>query len=365
MAAALLTLLAAMWAGLLRMDLEIPMLQPGLSLAHGPLMVCGFLGILIGLERAVALDRWWAYGAPLLTAAGTLCMGAGIAGRLGPGLILLGSAALVANFVVIVRRQTALFMLTMALGAWAWFIGNIIWYSGAEIPTLVHWWAGFLVLTIVGERLELSRLSSTGSGPGSGAKYVLASGGIYLAGLMYASVDMVPGLRVAGLGMLLFTLWLLRNDVARRTVRLAGLPRFIAIHLLCGYFWMAVGALLWIRADRLFVNSEWQAFHYDAMLHSIFLGFVFSMIFAHAPIIFPAITSRPLAYRRRFYVHGGMLHLALLLRIGSDLTGNFVTYRWSGLLLVLAILVFLANNALSMLAGARQLTTPASPPALG
>jgi hypothetical protein len=105
LAAAFLALLAAMWAGLLRMDLEIPMLQPGLSLAHGPLMVSGFLGVLIGLERAVALNRWWAYGASVLTAAGALCLGAGVAGGTGPGLILLGSAALVTNFVVIVRRQ--------------------------------------------------------------------------------------------------------------------------------------------------------------------------------------------------------------------------------------------------------------------
>ncbi|MBI2819289.1 MAG: hypothetical protein HYX73_04850 [Acidobacteria bacterium] len=361
LAAAFLTLLAAMWAGLLRMDLEIPMLQPGLSLAHGPLMVCGFLGILISLERSVALHRWWAYGAPILTAAGSLCLVAGVGGRTGPLLVLLGSVALAANFVAILRRQMALFTLTMALGALAWFIGNIFWNSGAEIPTLVHWWAGFLVLTIVGERLELSRLSS----PSSGTKYFLVSGGIYLAGLIYASVDLVRGMPVAGLGILLLTLWLLRNDVARRTVRLAGLPRFIAIHLLCGYFWMAVGAVFWIRADRLFVNSEWQAFHYDAMLHSIFLGFVFSMIFAHAPIIFPAITSRPLPYRRSFYAPGAMLHLALLLRIGSDLANSFVAYRWSGLLLVMAILLFLANNALSLLAGARQVATPASPPALG
>ena len=361
LAAALLALLAAMWAGLLRMDLEIPMLQPGLSLAHGPLMVCGFLGILISLERAVALNCWWAYAAPLLTAAGALCLAGGVGGRTGVLLILLGSAALVANFVVIVRRQMALFTITMALGALAWVVGNFFWYSGAEIPTLVHWWAGFLVLTIVGERLELSRLAS----PNSGTKYFVVSGGIYLAGLIYASVNMLRGLPLAGLGMLLLTLWSLRNDIARRTVRLGGLPRFIAIHLLCGYFWLAVGALFWIRADRLLINSEWQAFHYDAMLHSIFLGFVFSMIFAHAPIIFPAITSRPLAYRPAFYAHGVLLHLSLLLRIGSDLTASFVFYRWSGLLLVLAILVFLVNNALSLLAGERRDSTPFSPPALG
>ena len=352
LASALLTLLAAMWAGLLRMDLDIPMLQAGLALAHGPLMASGFLGILISLERSVALNRWWAYGAPALTALGTLCFVIGLPGRAGPGLIVLGSAALVGNFLVILGRQPALFTLTMTLGAVAWLIGNLFWFSGAAIPSMVHWWAGFLVLTIVGERLELSRLSS----PGARQGYFLLFSGLYLSGLIWASLDGLRGLQIAGAGMFLLTLWLFRNDLARRTVRLPGLPRFIAVHLLCGYFWLAVGAVLWMRADRLFLNSEWQAFHYDAMLHAIFLGFVFSMIFAHAPIIFPAITGRPLAYRGAFYAHGALLHLSLLVRIGSDLTGSFVPYRWSGLLNVLAILVFLANNAYSLRIGVRSPT---------
>ena len=332
------------------------MLQAGLALAHGPLMISGFLGILISLERAVALNRWWAYGAPVLTALGTLCVVAGRADRAGPLLMVLGSAALLGNFVAILRRQAALFTFTTAMGAVAWFIGNLLWFSGAEIPAMVHWWAGFLVLTIAGERLELSRLSSQGSG----VKYFLPFAGLYLAGLIWASLDGLRGLQAAGLGMFLLTLWLARHDIARRTVRLPGLPRFIAVHLLCGYFWLAVGAILWMRADRLFVNSEWQAFHYDAMLHALFLGFVFSMIFAHAPIIFPAVTGRPLDYRGSFYVHGVLLHLSLLLRIGSDLAGNFVFYRWSGLANVLAIGVFLANTAYGLRAGVQR-ETPASP----
>lgn len=353
-----------MWAGLLRMDLQLPMLQAGLALAHGPLMVSGFLGTLISLERAVALDRWWAYGAPVLTALGTLCVVTGTAGRAGPLLITLGSAALIGSFLTILRRQAALFTLTMALGAVAWFIGNLLWLSGAEIPSMVHWWAGFLVLTIVGERLELSRLASSGSRSGTGGApgqvYFLPAAGIYIAGLILATLDGFRGLQVAGLGMLLMALWLARYDVARRTVRLPGLPRFIAVHLICGYFWLAASAFLWLRADRLWSDSQWQAFHYDAMLHTVFLGFVFSMIFAHAPIIFPAVTGRPLAYRPVLYVHGALLYLSLFLRVGSDLAGNFVFYRWSGVLNVLSMVVFLLNTAYGLRTGIQQETWSAA-----
>jgi hypothetical protein len=41
-------------------------------------MVCGFLGTLIGVERAVALGSLWPYAAPLLTAVGALCLLAGL-----------------------------------------------------------------------------------------------------------------------------------------------------------------------------------------------------------------------------------------------------------------------------------------------
>jgi hypothetical protein len=80
LAIAMTALLAGLWAGLLRLGWDWPRLRPGLPLAHGPLMVSGFLGTLITLERAVALGRRWTYLAPLLTGAGTLALMAGIGG---------------------------------------------------------------------------------------------------------------------------------------------------------------------------------------------------------------------------------------------------------------------------------------------
>jgi hypothetical protein len=61
----------------------------------------------------------------------------------------------------------------------------------------------------------------------------------------------------------------------------------MAVCLIAGYVWLAVGGILWLLFAQLFGAGP----RYDAMLHSIFLGFVFSMIFAHAPIILPTITG--------------------------------------------------------------------------
>ena len=71
MAMGILALLAAMWAGLLRMGWSWPPLRPTLPMAHGPLMISGFLGTVIGVERAVALSalgdkyRWTYLGSDL------------------------------------------------------------------------------------------------------------------------------------------------------------------------------------------------------------------------------------------------------------------------------------------------------------
>jgi hypothetical protein len=81
------------------------------------------------------------------------------------------------------------------------------------------------------------------------------------------------------------------------------------------------------------------------MLHAIFLGFVFSMIFAHAPIILPTITGLALPFANAFYLHAGLLHVSLFLRVAGDLAWSRSLQQWGGVLNVLSILLFLMNNA--------------------
>ena len=69
---AILGLLAALWAGLMRLGWQLPALAPSLAMAHGPLMISGFLGTLITLERAVAMKQKWMYLPPLLSGLGWL-----------------------------------------------------------------------------------------------------------------------------------------------------------------------------------------------------------------------------------------------------------------------------------------------------
>jgi hypothetical protein len=134
----LLALLAVLWAGLLRIGWAVPSFAPGLALAHGPLMVAGFLGTLISLERAVALERRWAYLAPLLHALGAL-LALALPGPLGPLLITLSACMLVLMFEAILRRQPALFTGVMLAGALIWLISNLLWLFGRPIAAVVPW----------------------------------------------------------------------------------------------------------------------------------------------------------------------------------------------------------------------------------
>lgn len=338
---ALLGLIAAMWAGWIRLGWDWPPIQPSLPASHGPLMVVGFLGTLIALERAVALRQRWMYFGPLLSGIGGLVTIIGIPGLLGPSLMALGSLVLVAILIVILRQHIALHTVAMALGATSLAIGTILLFIGWSIPRIVLWWEAFLVLTIAGERLELGRLLKLSKGIVWAFSAVTA---LSLLGLATSTISLIWGTRIFGLGLLGMAAWLLRYDIARHTIRQNGLARFAALSMLSGYGWLAIGGLL-----ALIYGGQAAGPVYDALLHSVFIGFVMTMIFAHAPIIFPSILGLPISFSRLFYTHLILLHASLLLRIIGDLAMVMPLRRWGGFLNGIAILTFLVITIVSML----------------
>jgi hypothetical protein len=364
-----LALLAGLYAGLARIGWTLPPPAASLAAVHGPLMVAGFLGTLIGLERAVALaqglDRAGgaqtpatsgrapsgaaALGAasgflyPALSGIGALALMGGLGGPWAPMLIAAASGGLVGLSAAITRRQPALHHAALTLGALSWLAGNALWLAGWPVYRVVAWWIAFLVLTIAGERLELSRVlrPSHASRVSFGAVAFLLLAGVTLGVWMPAA-----GARLAGLALVAVAAWLFQYDVARRTIRQGGLTRFIAAAMLSGYAWLAAGGVLFaVLGGRLVAGPP-----YDAALHAVFVGFVFSMIFGHAPVILPAVLRVAVPYRAWFYAHLLLLHLSLALRVGGDLLGWWGVRRWGGLLGAAAILLFLALTAASAIA---------------
>ena len=338
------SLFAGLAAGLARLGWPFPTPVAELALLHGPLMASGFFGTVIGLERAVALSRRWAYFGPLLTglgaAAGIFCAPFAAA----PILVVTGSAVMTAVSVAFFRRQRELFTLTLALGAVCWLLGNLLWLAGRPIYVSVPFWIGFLVLTIAGERLELSRVLP----PSAAARRVfIASLFMLLAGIAVSTFAWTGGTLLLGAGLLILSLWLMRQDVARRTVKGRGLPRFIAVCLLTGYFWLAVSGLAVLVSGGLGYGGA----SYDAALHAVLLGFVFSMVFGHAPIILPAVLRVAVPYTPYFYLPLALLHLSLLIRLTGDWMMLPQWRAWGGALNGIALLAFVLGTIAAVVRG--------------
>jgi len=209
----------------------------------------------------------------------------------------------------------------------------------------VSWWMAFLVLTIAAERLELTRVlprSRLGTG------LFMAVLVVFAAGLLAGGLGSRVGVVLLGVSLLAMAAWLVRYDIARRTVRMRGLTRYTAACLLSGYVWLAVSGSLMLWYGPVFAGP-----YYDAILHSVFLGFVFTMIFGHAPIIFPAVLGLAVPYRGSYYVHLGLLHVSLLLRVGGDLWGGWTMRQWGTGLNAVAVLLFFANTVTAVIGGLR------------
>lgn len=325
-AAALVT---GVWSGLLRLGAAS---SPVPAMAHGPLMISGFLGTVIALERAVASRTRWAFVAPALCGSGAVALVAGqpLVGAL---LMTLGSALIVLVQVSMLRRGVELHLVVLTLAAVSCFIGNAALAAGRPVFDVVAFWLAFLIGTIGAERLELNRLL-----PRTPLIRAVFLAGLAFIGLgaLLSLVNRDLGLRLLGGGALVVALWLLRYDIARRTILQTGAVRYIAAALLGGYGWLALGGALALWSGNPLAGPS-----YDALLHAMLVGFVFSMIFGHAPIIFPAVMRVKIPYHPAFYLPLLVLHASLALRVTGGLGERFTWLSHGGLINAVALLLFI------------------------
>ena len=329
-------------AGLARLGWAMPALAVSAVPLHGPLMIGAFFGTVISLERAVAIGRGWAYLGPLLAGAGGMAALFGEIG-IGAGLLLAASVLLLAASLDVWRRQRALFTFTLAVGAACWAAGNALWLAGRAVHDSVPWWLAFLILTIAGERLELSRFLP----PSPLATRAFAALLVVIVGGLLLGTHSPWAVQLFAAGLLALAAWLFKQDIARRTVRGRGLTRFIAMCLLAGYAWLAIGSAVMLATGGLVPGTPAS----DAALHAIALGFVFSMVFGHAPIIFPAVLRVAVPYHPSFYAPLALLHGSLALRLAGDAWGWADGLRVGALLNALALAAFILGTLTAVLRG--------------
>ena len=304
-----ISLITGISGGLLRAGASLPALsqQPWAHHAvalHAALMVCGFLGTVISIERAVALRLVWAFVAPWACAVGALCLLNGQP-EWGAWAFELGALVFLVVNVLIVARQAAPHTWLLLASALAWVWGNTLFLQRGLVDATLSAWFSFLVLTIAAERLEMSRLLRR-------KPYVqpvlIGIVTLLLLAMGLAAWQPMIGGALFGVSLLLLAVWFGLFDIARHTVRTKGLSRYMAICLLTGYAWLAVAGLCWAA-----YACGWS--YRDASLHALGLGFIMSMVMGHAPVILPAVAGIKLHFDRRFYVPLVALHLSLFVRL--------------------------------------------------
>jgi len=303
--AAAASLVAGLTGGLARLGVVAPV--GDMADMHGAIMASGFFGTLISLERAVADGRLAALLVPAVSAAGAVLLLAGCAEATAP-LFLVAGLGLTLLTGLAAFKLPKLFTLLMTVAAALWPLGTAFWMTGRTLAEVGYVWLGFLILTVVAERIELSRLMR----PTLAARALL----VVLAALFAVALWLGQpweGSALLSLSLAGIALWLLREDIALRTVRTHGFARFSALLLICGYLWLIVAAAgLWLLPPGETVHGH------DAAIHAIAIGFILSMVFAHAPIILPAISGAPVRYVPILYLPAALLQLSIGLRIVFD-----------------------------------------------
>lgn len=384
LAPAAVSLLAGLNAGLGLADAGAPIDSPRLEGVHGMLMMLGFLGTLIALERSVALRRSWGFLAPGLLGAGGLALVLPLPLLVGQVLLVAGCAAFVGVYAALFARSRDDLVLAQGVGAFYALVAAGLWLV-VELPDLTPWLISFLVLTIAAERVELARIAMPAGATASLTLFALL---LTVTLVLDLTVPML-GRFLFGLLLLVLVAWLVRHDVARRTIRSRGLPRFSAAAMLAGYAWLAVAALTWYASALAPVFApvlpEWLAWlvpsdlhsalgsaarsgalrlphsevAYEVGLHAAFVGFALSMVIAHASVILPAVLKRPLPYRRIAWVPLVALHGALVFRlVAAVVDGLGPAWRAGALATAVALLLFAVTAALTSLTASRHARVP-------
>ena len=339
-----LAMLAGIAGGLVRVGVAIDAPQSAIA-RHGALMVAGFLGTVISLERAVAVGGRIALLAPATAAVGVAALLFQIE-RVLDASFLLAPVLLVALSAEIVRRQFALHTVLLLVAAMAWLAGNALYVAHVDIVAVAGWWFDFLVLTVAAERLEMTRLMKRSP---LATPLFLALTVVLIVGSVAVAFWPARGAYGYGTALVGVAAWLYRYDLARRTIRTTGYSRYAAVALLAGYAWLVVAGLAWVAGP--IVGSATL----DIALHALGLGFVVSMIFAHAPVIVPVVAATRLRYTPLLYLPLALLHASLILRFGSG-WGNIALLRWGSIGNASAILLFAATVVWSLRTPERKIS---------
>jgi hypothetical protein len=328
---AMFCLLSGLWSGLNRIGWDLAILP--ITAHHGAIMVGGFLGTLISFEKIIPLKKKSLYLIPVLNALSVLFFFVNQP-KIAIYTLVVSSTSLAFVFLYYFRTQRTIIYILMLFGAICWLVGNVLLLTKFFYPLAFPWWTAFALFIIAAERLELMKFLPVSKLNRNIFAILLMT---FVVGVLFSFHG--TGNLICGFSLIGISLWLMRHDMIAINLKKRNMPKFIAVTLLCGYVALLLTGIFFFT-----LSDQWLT--YDAIVHSFFLGFVFSMIFAHGPIILPGIIGIPAtAFNKILYIWLGVLQISWVVRIFADVTVEMDIRKVSGLLSAIAILGYFITMA--------------------
>ena len=265
------------------------------------------------------------------------------------GSALIATAGLLFMWFMISRRNPGsadikfimgISLLALALGAI-----SVSFKSATSSPSVALLMLSFPVIYIFGERIELGLMRGIKHSYMLSMKIsaVLIPSLLFISSILQNEIEIRLLFDLALVPMFLFVSVVSVFDPVLRIRHPRGkLQKFMGAGILSSYIWIWIGLILYI------IQANVSHGYMDAATHAIALGFIGSFIIAHSPVIFPLILKIRADTSKVTFSPIVALNLAVVLRVGGDLSamvwkyGNFLSYL-SIYILILAILLFLLN----------------------
>ena len=287
-----------------------------LSIHHGVLMLNGFAGGLITLERTLSK--------PIPT--NILSLSLLVLGVILVSLDLPWGLWLITGAILLMILEEAkasstphwAYHLTQIIGLLCWLTANVKYQFSNFYPAAVPFWQAFILMMILATRVKkIGRISDL---------KVMLIIWMYVASIclpfhsIASSISSVLLFMVAGM---VFSLELKYSEDR-------------AYRLILVYGWLAATAI-----GTLF--SDYILYSYDLVIHCFFLGFLFNMIFLNASnAIVSKLGVKPIPLGEGAWMI--IMTMGLLLRVvAGDILGNEMARIAGGLISILAILGFLGS----------------------
>ena len=209
----------------------------------------------------------------------------------------------------------------------------------------------FPLVFILGERVELTRFTSTAS---ANQRFKIAFGlsCIAVAAFVISSLPPSTGVQAVssslGSVLLLGTIAIvLLGEIQNWKLLLKSnqpLQKYVVSHTKVAYAWGILGVIL----AAIYSMDSMHIDLYDSFIHSIAVGFIGTMLLAHGPVILPTVTGRKIDMAKISILPLSVLTLGNLIRIAGDIISLAYASRaleivvgLSGWLILIAVILFL------------------------